>query len=107
MTENKEERNRWPVSWPARLAEEDRLRHQKCCICLPAVLAQIHYFLLSGIHRPFILYQQSAKVTRWVFDVLTAYITKNNKLSGLRQHLNFYFLKKQNEIINILLPRPL
>lgn len=62
-----------------------------CCLCTNS--------LLPAFRNPsaFILYQQSAKVTRCVFDVLTAYITGNNKLSGLRQHLIFNFCKTRKK----------
>lgn len=62
-----------------------------CCLCTNS--------LLPAFRNPsaFILYHQSAKVTRCVFDVLTAYITGNNKLSGLRQHLIFNFCKTRKK----------
>lgn len=62
-----------------------------CCLCTNS--------LLPAFRNPsaFILYHQSAKVTRCVFDVLTAYITGNNKLSGLRQHLSFNFCKTRKK----------
>lgn len=62
-----------------------------CCPCTNS--------LLPAFRNPsaFILYHQSAKVTRCVFDVLTAYITGNNKLSGLRQHLIFNFCKTRKK----------
>lgn len=62
MTENKEKRNSPPLGWPLWLTDEKRLRYQKCCISLPAVFAQIHYFLLSGIHQPS---SCTTKVQRW------------------------------------------
>lgn len=62
MTENKEKRNSPRLGWPVWLTDEKRLRYQKCCISLPAVLAQIHYFLLSGIHQPL---SCTTKVQRW------------------------------------------
>lgn len=62
-----------------------------CCLCTNS--------LLPAFRNPsaFILYHQSVKVTRCVFDVLTAYITGNNKLSGLRQHLIFNFCKTRKK----------
>lgn len=62
-----------------------------CCPCTNS--------LLPAFRNPsaFILYHQSAKVTRCVFDVLATYITKNNKLSGLRQHLIFNFCKTRKK----------